>query len=278
MSDTWDAINERRCALIRKNVNRTITPEEASELERLQQLADERIRELAPLPVAELEAYMRAHGIEIDEKENMNEHKPMSEVLAGITGQVCNQCKKNFAPRKLNGLCDDCATMWKWKLVIFDADGTLRRCTVEGQPCPNAEGQWELIPGVREKMAKFDFGPNGILIGIASNQAGVSLGYITEHTAYQLLKDLFIVVTDRWPTHGLLQICPHPVNGGCDCRKPAPGMLLRIMQAAGVPANRTLYVGDMESDEQAARAAGVDFQWAKDFFPVVTLEGEDQQL
>lgn len=68
--DTWDAINERRCALIRKNVNRTITPEESEELARLQQLADERIRELAPLPIAELEAYMRAHGIEIDEAEN----------------------------------------------------------------------------------------------------------------------------------------------------------------------------------------------------------------
>jgi len=25
----------------------------------------------------------------------------------------------------------------KKKLVIFDADGTLRRCTVPGQPCPN---------------------------------------------------------------------------------------------------------------------------------------------
>jgi D-glycero-D-manno-heptose 1,7-bisphosphate phosphatase len=154
----------------------------------------------------------------------------------------------------------------KYKLIIFDADGTLRRCTVKGQPCPNAEDQWELMPGVQEKMAKFDFGPNGILIGIASNQAGVSLGYLTEHTAYQLLKDLFVAVTDCWPTYGLLQVCPHPVNGGCDCRKPAPGMLLRIMRIAGVLQDRTLYVGDMESDEQAAQAAGVDFQWAKDFF------------
>lgn len=156
--------------------------------------------------------------------------------------------------------------MREYDLIIFDADGTLRRCTVDGQPCPNAAGQWELMPNVKETMAKFDYGPDGILIGIASNQAGVSLGYLTEHAAYQLLKDLFVEVTGRWPIQGLLQVCPHPVNGGCACRKPEPGMLLKIMQVAGVPSNHTFYVGDMDSDEQAARNAGVDFQWAKDFF------------
>lgn len=31
------------------------------------------------------------------------------------------------------------------KLIIFDADGTLRRCTVPGQPCPNKDGEWELM-------------------------------------------------------------------------------------------------------------------------------------
>lgn len=39
----------------------------------------------------------------------MSEHKPMSEVLAELTGQVCSRCNKNYAPRKLNGLCDTCA-------------------------------------------------------------------------------------------------------------------------------------------------------------------------
>jgi D-glycero-D-manno-heptose 1,7-bisphosphate phosphatase len=39
------------------------------------------------------------------------------------------------------------------KLIIFDMDGTLRRTTVEGKPCPHAPGEWELLPGVREKFA-----------------------------------------------------------------------------------------------------------------------------
>lgn len=40
-------------------------------------------------------------------------------------------------------------------------------------------------------------------------------------------------------------------------RKPAPDVLLRIMQDAGIPAQRTLMVGDTEIDIEAARAAGV---------------------
>ena len=32
------------------------------------------------------------------------------------------------------------------RLVVFDADGTLRRTTVPGQPCPRASDQWELLP------------------------------------------------------------------------------------------------------------------------------------
>lgn len=39
------------------------------------------------------------------------------------------------------------------KLIIFDADGTLRRCTVPGQPCPNKADEWELMPGAKERLA-----------------------------------------------------------------------------------------------------------------------------
>lgn len=58
--ENWDTINERRCELIVKDVKRTITPEEAEELEGLQRLADERIRRLAPLPLEEMKAYLES--------------------------------------------------------------------------------------------------------------------------------------------------------------------------------------------------------------------------
>ena len=41
----------------------------------------------------------------------------------------------------------------RYELIVFDADGTLRRTVVPDQPCPRAAGEWILMPGVREVLA-----------------------------------------------------------------------------------------------------------------------------
>jgi D-glycero-D-manno-heptose 1,7-bisphosphate phosphatase len=43
----------------------------------------------------------------------------------------------------------------------------------------------------------------------------------------------------------------------CDCRKPAPGMLLRAARELSLDLPRSVIVGDRLSDVQAGRAAGV---------------------
>lgn len=49
-------------------------------------------------------------------------------------------------------------------------------------------------------------------------------------------------------------------------RKPNPGMLWMAMMVWDALPAETLFVGDSEEDEMAARAAGVDFEWADHFF------------
>jgi len=57
----------------------------------------------------------------------------------------------------------------------------------------------------------------------------------------------------------------------CWCRKPAPGLLIEaaIDLAAHhheyYPPYMGLMVGDRDEDEQCARLAGLDFQWAADW-------------
>lgn len=160
--------------------------------------------------------------------------------------------------------------MGDYKLYIFDADGTLRRCTVEGQPCPNKPGEWELMPGVKEKLATIKWGTpydRGYAArGIASNQGGVGYGYLNFETAYQMLKQTFVEAFGSLPATGSIQICPHRKDEDCECRKPKPLMILRLMNAWQLRPDQVLYVGDMDTDRQAAENAGVDFMWAKDFF------------
>ena len=51
-----------------------------------------------------------------------------------------------------------------------------------------------------------------------------------------------------------------------DRRKPGPRMLLEAMSDFEALPEETLFVGDRPEDEQAARAAGIAFQWADEFF------------
>ncbi len=152
-----------------------------------------------------------------------------------------------------------------YSLIIFDADGTLRRCTVPGQVCPNADDQWELLPNVKENLSGISWGVPGngrVAFGIASNQAGISKGYLTEETVYRLLVDMATAVVGFRPIEGSIRFCPHGRSEGCKCRKPAPLMLEQLMEFWGVEPEQTLFVGDMESDRLAAENAGCDFKWA----------------
>lgn len=152
------------------------------------------------------------------------------------------------------------------RLIIFDMDGTLRRTTVAGKPCPHAPGEWALLPNVREKLSRIVRERDEIRFGVASNQDQVAYGLLTEQMALRLIEDLWDEAVGLNRSAPVVRICPHAMDAGCGCRKPEPGMLLSIMRACGVPPGETLFVGDAEVDREAARRAGVSFAWAWDFF------------
>lgn len=150
------------------------------------------------------------------------------------------------------------------RLYIFDADGTLRRTTVPDKVCPHAPGEWALLPGVRERLADIDW--TQAAIGIASNQDQVGYGWFTEAQCRALLEALVDEATGGRARRRKVAFCPHALEVPCGCRKPAPGMLFELLRHFGVRAHEALFVGDSPVDEAAARAAGVPFRYAHDFF------------
>ena len=126
------------------------------------------------------------------------------------------------------------------KLYIFDVDGTLRWTTIPGQPCPNRPGEWELMPNVKETLRRIDWGPSGAYLGVASNQGGVAVGYLTRAMAYQLIEETIRAAIGFIPDHTAIEMCVCPPRARCACRKPEPGMLLRIMERFGVPADQAV--------------------------------------
>jgi len=119
-----------------------------------------------------------------------------------------------------------------------------------------------LLPGVAEKIAALRAG--GHAIALASNQGGIAWGFISYEQAEALMQDC----AGKIGGADAYEFCPHDdrKNEPCSCRKPRPGMILKIAERLGYDTNEIVFVGDQDTDEQAARAAGVAFVKADVFF------------
>jgi D-glycero-D-manno-heptose 1,7-bisphosphate phosphatase len=159
------------------------------------------------------------------------------------------------------------ALLKAYRLVIFDADDTLRQTTVSGKPCPHHPEEWTLMPGVREVLSAIRWNqPGAPHLGIASNQDQVAYGHLSLAMARTLLQDLAQSAANFLPAAPALRFCPHALTVDCHCRKPKPGMLLDIMRYYEVGPEETLFVGNHEIDRQTAERAGTAFLWSNKVF------------
>ncbi|MBA3872579.1 MAG: HAD-IIIA family hydrolase [Anaerolineae bacterium] len=150
-------------------------------------------------------------------------------------------------------------------LYIFDKDGTLVQ-DVDGKRPPNTLDEQKPFPDVLPKCQALI--AEGHLLAVASNQGGVAFGLMTAEQAHMLVQHITTYIGAT-----TYAVCVTHPNGKTKSarresrfRKPSGGMIEYLMDAFGVSKADTVYIGDMDSDQQAAEAAGVAFEWAKDFF------------
>lgn len=104
----------------------------------------------------------------------------------------------------------------------------------------------------------------GYRLIIITNQAGIARGYYTEDDFHHLTKWML----GEFRRHGVeidgVYYCPHhPVHGvgeyrrNCECRKPAPEMILRAAKEHSLDLHQSMLIGDKMTDIDAGRAAGV---------------------
>jgi D-glycero-D-manno-heptose 1,7-bisphosphate phosphatase len=171
------------------------------------------------------------------------------------------------------------------RLYLFDVDQTLRQTVVDGvvrlRP-PNRPGEWQLLPNVVTTLARYRWGRDHFF-GLCSNQGGVGLGFMDFSTAERMLWDTATAAfrleayAEICCTEGTVRLCPHAPKADCYCRKPSPWMLLDVMAHYArydtLTRAQVLYVGDQETDREAAQRAGIAYCDAWAFFGWPPPEG-----
>lgn len=153
----------------------------------------------------------------------------------------------SFAPAAANGN----------PAVFLDKDGTL----VENVPYNVDPGQMRLTPGAGEGLAALHRA--GYRLIVISNQSGVARGYFPEEALEGVAERLGELFAETGVPLAGFHYCPHHPGGSvaryavsCDCRKPAPGLILAAASEHNVDAGKSWFVGDLLDDVEAGRRAG----------------------
>lgn len=140
--------------------------------------------------------------------------------------------------------------------VFFDRDGVL----IEDRHYLANPDDVTLIPGARALTRRLAAG--GVRQFIVTNQSGVARGMFPIEAVDAIHQRLFAELGGH-PFAGVA-VCPHHPEGSvatyalsCDCRKPAPGMVLGFLRHFALDPAACCMVGDKNSDVAAAEAAGI---------------------
>jgi D-glycero-D-manno-heptose 1,7-bisphosphate phosphatase len=121
---------------------------------------------------------------------------------------------------------------------------------------------FEWVEGAQDVIRRFN--AMGWWVFVVTNQSGIARGYYTEAQHHALSEHLRALLRPAGVALGGIYHCPHHPEAAlaqwrldCDCRKPAPGLILRAASELGLDLPASLLAGDRGSDVAAGRAAGV---------------------
>ncbi len=133
--------------------------------------------------------------------------------------------------------------------VFLDRDGVLNRAVVrDGKPYPPASvDELVIAPDAGDALGRL--ARAGYRLVVVTNQPDVARG----RQRREVVEAIHAALADALPIDEF-RVCYHDDRDGCECRKPAPGLLLQA-PAADMP--RSVIIGDRWRDIAAGRRAGV---------------------
>lgn len=141
--------------------------------------------------------------------------------------------------------------------VFIDRDGTIN----EEVGYLDRPEKLRLIPGAAEAIRLINL--SGMKAVVVTNQSGVARGLFDEVLVGEVHARLRELLRMEGGTLDGIYFCPHhPTEGrgqyllSCDCRKPAPGLLLKAAAELNLDPASSYMVGDTINDIEAGERAG----------------------
>jgi len=143
------------------------------------------------------------------------------------------------------------------RAVFIDKDGTL----VQNVPYNVDPARVSFTPGAIDALRALAYA--GYELFVISNQSGVARGFFDEAAVLRVFEHIHMELASTGVVLAGSYYCPHLSNGtvqafaiDCDCRKPAPGLLLRTAAEHDIDLASSFVVGDILDDVEAGKRAG----------------------
>ena len=151
------------------------------------------------------------------------------------------------------------------RAVFLDRDGVINNYVYTAEfgtvDSPANPEEFTLMPGAVEAIAQFN--RLGFLVLVVSNQPGIAKGRFSNALLQAMTRKMEDAVqAGGGKIDGVYYCLHHPqaaldeYRKACDCRKPAPGMLLQASAESNVDLKKSYMVGDGIVDILAGQAAG----------------------
>jgi len=139
----------------------------------------------------------------------------------------------------------------KTKAAFLDRDGVIN---IDKSYVHKVE-DFEFIDGVFEAL-KF-LQDRGYLLIVVTNQSGIGRGYYSEEDFQILTSYMLKELKKNGIDIAKVYHCPHSPDAKCECRKPAPKMLLDAKKEFDIDMQNSIMIGDKKSDIQVGKNAKV---------------------
>ncbi len=140
----------------------------------------------------------------------------------------------------------------KGPAIFIDRDGVIN-CRRPGDYVLDWS-QFVFMPGIREALQQLS--SLGLPMIIISNQAAVGKGLLDSAGLEEITARMNEELLADGTSLAAAYYCTHRIEDNCQCRKPRPALLFSAAADFNVDLSRSIFVGDSDTDAQAARAAG----------------------